>query len=68
MDPLGEGLPLTIVPLSRARAALRCTPAQLDISTAQRVHVPNIWVLGFGVVAILVLVLGKYVIVRYLDP
>ena len=32
-----------------------------------RVHVPNHWVLGFGVIFILVQVLGKYMIIRYLD-
>ena len=33
-----------------------------------RVHVPNNYVLGFWVIVIVVLVLGKYVIIRYLDP
>ena len=32
---------------------------------SQRVHVPNNWVLGFRVIAIIVQVFGKY---RYLDP
>ena len=34
----------------------------------QRVHVPNNWGLGFWVVVIIVLVLGKYMIIKYLDP
>ena len=29
---------------------------------------PNNWVLGFWVIKIIVLVLGKDVIIRYLDP
>ena len=34
---------------------------------SQRVQVPNNWVLGFRVVAIVVQVLGEYMIIRYLD-
>ena len=34
----------------------------------QRVHVPNIWVVGFWVIVIMVQVLGRYMIIRYLDP
>ena len=34
---------------------------------ALRVQVPNSWLLGFGVVAILVHVLGEYMIIWYLD-
>ena len=33
-----------------------------------RVHVANNWVLGFRVIGIIVTVLGKYMIIRYLDP
>ena len=33
-----------------------------------RVHVPNNWVLGFWVIVIIVQALGKYMIIRYLDP
>ena len=33
-----------------------------------RVHVHKNWVLGFWVVVMLVQVLGKYMIIRYLDP
>ena len=33
-----------------------------------RVHVPNNWVLGCWVIGIVVQVLGKYMIIRYLDP
>ena len=33
-----------------------------------RVHVPNNWVLRVFVIAIIVQVLGKYRIIRYLDP
>ena len=40
----------------------------LGIQGALRVHVPNNWVLGIWVIVILVQVLGKYMIVRYLDP
>ena len=35
---------------------------------SQRVQVPNNLVLGFWVIVILVQGLGKYVIIRYLDP
>ena len=34
----------------------------------QRVHVPNIWVLGFWVIVIMVQVLGKSMIIENLDP
>ena len=34
----------------------------------QRVHVPNICVLGIWVIVIIVPVWGKYVIIGYLDP
>ena len=37
-------------------------------SESQRVHVPNNKVLGFWVIVILVQVLGKYMIIGYLDP
>ena len=33
-----------------------------------RVQVPNNVVLGFWVIVIIVQVLGKYMIIRYLDP
>ena len=33
----------------------------------QRVQVPKNWVLGFWVIVIIVQVLGKYMIIRYLD-
>ena len=33
-----------------------------------RVHVPNNWLLGFWVKVIIVQVLGKYMIIGYLDP
>ena len=33
----------------------------------QRVHVPNNYALGFWVIVIIVLVLGKYIILRYLE-
>ena len=35
---------------------------------AQRVHVPNNSVLGSRVIVIIVQVLGKYMIIRHLDP
>ena len=34
----------------------------------QRVQVPNNWVLGIWVIVITLLALGKYMIIRYLDP
>ena len=34
---------------------------------ALRFHVPNAWVLGLWVVILIVLVLGKYMMMRYLD-
>ena len=34
---------------------------------AQKVHVPNNEVLGNGVIVIVVQVLGKYMIIKYLD-
>ena len=36
--------------------------------TSLRVHVPNDWVLGFWVIVIIVQAMGKYMIIRYLDP
>ena len=33
-----------------------------------RVHVPNIWVLGFWVIVVVEKVVGKYMIIRCLDP
>ena len=33
-----------------------------------RVQVPSNWVLGIWVIVIIVLVLGKYMIIGYLDP
>ena len=33
-----------------------------------RVHVPDNWLLRFWVIGIIVQVLGKYMIIRYLDP
>ena len=33
-----------------------------------RVHVPNNWVLGIWVMVVIVVVLGKYMGLRYLDP
>ena len=33
-----------------------------------RVHVPNNWVLGILVIVILVQMLGKYMLIGYLDP
>ena len=40
----------------------------LGIAKTQSVQVPHSWVLGFGVIVIVVKVLGKYMINRYLDP
>ena len=34
----------------------------------QRVHVPNIWVFWCWGIVIIGQVLGKYMIIRYLDP
>ena len=33
-----------------------------------RVHVSNNYVFGSGVIVIMVKVLGKYMVIRYLDP
>ena len=44
----------------RLAAYLTCRPL--------RVQVPNILVLGVWVIVIIVQVLGKYMIIRYLDP
>ena len=42
---------------------------ELDKSSiTQRVQVPNNWVLGFWVIVIIVQVLGRYMIIGYLDP
>ena len=38
------------------------------MSITLRVHVPNNWVLRVLVIVIVVQVLGKYMIIRYLDP
>ena len=35
---------------------------------SQRVHVANNWVLGIWVIVIIVQVLGKYMIIGYMDP
>ena len=35
---------------------------------SQRVQVPKNLVLGFGVRGIIVQILGRYMIIRYLDP
>ena len=35
---------------------------------AQRVHVPNNLVLGFGVIVLIVQVMSKYMIIMYVDP
>ena len=40
----------------------------LDDTLPLRVHVPNNKVLRFWVTVIIVQVLGKYMIIRYLDP
>ena len=42
--------------------------AALGIISTQRVHVPNNWVLGGLLMGIVVQVLGKYMIIGYLDP
>ena len=39
-----------------------------NLTITLRVHVPNNWVLGIWVIVIIVMVLGKYMIIRYLDP
>ena len=49
------------------------TPAELSgrqsfLELTLRVHVPNNQVLGFWVIVIIVQVLGKYMIIGYLDP
>ena len=52
--------------LLHASAAVDETCATTRIT--QRVQVPNNWVLGVWVMGIMVSVLGKYTILRYLDP
>ena len=47
--------------------ALRDTMKKWKYNTL-RVHVPNDWVLGVLVLAIVVQVLGKYMIIEYLNP
>ena len=37
-------------------------------SLTQRVQVPNNQVLGFGEIGILVQILGRYMVILYLDP
>ena len=38
------------------------------LEPALRVHVPNNWVRGNWVMVIKILILGKYMIIGYLDP
>ena len=38
------------------------------LKPGQRVHVPNNWVLGGLLIGIVIQVLGKYMIIGYLDP
>ena len=40
----------------------------LGFRVSLRVHVPNNLVLGFWVIIVIVQVLGKHMIIRYLDP
>ena len=49
-------------------AVVRLVSARKQTSNTLRVHVPNNWVLGIWVIVLIVLVLGKYMIIRYLDP
>ena len=52
--------------ITRTRCVFEC---EGDLQPQiQRVQVPNNWVLGFWVIVIIVQVLGKYMIFRYLDP
>ena len=51
-----------------SRISVRGTKARWVQVLSQRVHVPNNWVLGFSVIVIIVQVLGKSMIIRYLDP
>ena len=39
-----------------------------ETTITQRVRVPNIWVPGIWVIVIIIEVLGKYMIIGYLDP
>ena len=43
-------------------------PSGLGFRVSLRVHVPNTWVVGFWIIAIIVQALGKYMIFGYLDP
>ena len=54
--------------LIASAAQLPRDTAGAEIDGTLRVQVPNNEVLGFWVIMILVQVLGKYMIFRYLDP
>ena len=43
-------------------------PKSLNPELSPRVNIPSSWVLGFWVIVTGVQVLGKYTIIRYLDP
>ena len=62
MDPLGKSLRP-----GRSRKSAALIPSDL-LSFTLRVQVPNNEVLGIWVIVIIVQVLGKYMIIRYLDP
>ena len=66
-------IPHMIVWVSR-RSLIRMAPNSEPVAIpvhlflTQRVHVPNNKVLGIWVIGIIVQVLGKYMIIGYLDP
>ena len=48
--------------------ATKILEVRMGSALTQRVQVPNNEVLGIGVIVMIVQVLGKYMIIRYLDP
>ena len=57
-----------LVPVMQAERAQHELHGRGLLAPTQRVQVPNNQVLGFGVILTIVQVLGKYMIIRYLDP
>ena len=72
MVPLILGNPHLTRPVNTAEAApdphQHCQGSAFQLEETQRVHVPNNWELRFWVRVIMVQVLGKSMIIGYLDP
>ena len=45
-----------------------CKPYANAKALSLRVRVPNSWVPGLGLIVFIMQVLGKYMVIRYLDP